>query len=132
MGTRARHHTGACLERFTMASVFTLAARRLTVHSSFRSALTELWRSPNAVRMQPLHWQQHPRMYTSIATAMTSSANSQMSPWQQTSAPYLEGLNAEQLEAVVGPIQSTRVVAGPGSGKASLAKQLYILIYDNN
>lgn len=117
MGTRAQQHTGSCCENQTMASILRLAARRMAAPATFRSAHPPLLNSPNAYSMQSLHhWQQTPRMlYTSLATAATSH-HSNMNSASMPPA-YLEGLNAEQLEAVVGPIQSTRVVAGPGSGK---------------
>lgn len=46
---------------------------------------------------------------------------------------YLDGLNAEQLEAVTGPLVPTRVIAGPGSGKTkTLTSRIAHLITHHN
>jgi DNA helicase-2/ATP-dependent DNA helicase PcrA len=91
------------------------------IYPHFRSSLF-----CNKFLLDPLQGSFVPAYSTSSPTLTAAAAGG-------AASSYLDGLNAEQLEAVTGPLVPTRVIAGPGSGKTkTLTSRIAHLITHHN
>ncbi|KAL4517812.1 hypothetical protein Ndes2526A_g02190 [Nannochloris sp. 'desiccata'] len=133
MHTQPRQNLGLHCRRQnknSMSLLIRITLRRLKAPSKFNNTIYSYFRSPlffNNLLKDPVQGSFLSAYSTSSPQLMTTAAGA------GATNSYLDGLNAEQLEAVTGPLVPTRVIAGPGSGKTkTLTSRIAHLISHHN